>query len=331
MAEDLKQLELEISPTAVQNELLRFGTSSFSNKDWIGPFYPTGTKPADYLKVYATRFNTVEIDSTYYAVPSASTVDGWAKKTPDNFLFALKFPASIVHGGEEVLPNPRIVLLPDKTYETRDRFLTVAARLGNRLGPLVLPVPLFPPGYLPCLRTVHGKTGSFLGDLPDEFRYREKIRNRRWLTADLAALCRRHNASLVLTDYTGMPLGDEIEAQFDPVTTDFTYLRLIGDRKEIEAITTHWDKTVIDRTDRLKRWAGVIQRHVRRNVKTFVYVNNHYAGYAPETLRKLSEIVFEDLWDNNSPPCQGGLGPKDSYGGGSDLGSRGTAAVPDCD
>src|SRR5206468_3839445 len=77
--------------------LVRFGTSSFSSEDWVGPFYPPGTAPGDFLRHYAHAFDTVEVDATYYAVPSARTVDGWVAKTPEGFLLAAKFPRSIVH------------------------------------------------------------------------------------------------------------------------------------------------------------------------------------------------------------------------------------------
>ena len=73
---------------------LYIGTSAFTAAGWEGTFYPEGTKPADFLRHYATRFNRVEIDSTFYRIPSASTVRGWASKTPEGFVFAAKPPKS---------------------------------------------------------------------------------------------------------------------------------------------------------------------------------------------------------------------------------------------
>src|ERR1700722_14286104 len=69
---------------------LRIGTSAFTAAGWEGSFYPSGMKPADFLTYYATKFNTVEIDSTFYRTPSVSTVQGWAAKVPENFVFAAK-------------------------------------------------------------------------------------------------------------------------------------------------------------------------------------------------------------------------------------------------
>jgi uncharacterized protein YecE (DUF72 family) len=70
--------------------LLNVGTSSFTASGWERSFYPTGTKSTDFLRYYATRFNTVEIDSTFYGIPASATVQGWASKTPNNFVFAAK-------------------------------------------------------------------------------------------------------------------------------------------------------------------------------------------------------------------------------------------------
>src|SRR5262247_2071224 len=92
--------------------LVRFGTSSFSWTDWVGPFYPPGTPPGEFLRYYATQFDAVEVDSTYYAIPADRVVAGWLAKTPPGFKLAAKFPRSIVHGGETRHPDPKRVLDP---------------------------------------------------------------------------------------------------------------------------------------------------------------------------------------------------------------------------
>ena len=71
-----------------KNARVRLGTSSFSEPDWVGHFYPKGAKPSDYLSYYSRHFRTVEIDATYYAIPSRRTVEGWVGKTPDDFLLS---------------------------------------------------------------------------------------------------------------------------------------------------------------------------------------------------------------------------------------------------
>jgi uncharacterized protein YecE (DUF72 family) len=76
---------------------LRIGTSSWSSPDWVGPFYPPGTAPGDFISVYAQRFDTVEVDSSFYRTPSRQMVESWVRKTPPGFLFALKVPQVITH------------------------------------------------------------------------------------------------------------------------------------------------------------------------------------------------------------------------------------------
>ncbi|HED65894.1 MAG TPA: DUF72 domain-containing protein, partial [Planctomycetes bacterium] len=120
---------------------LRCGTSSFSAKSWVGPFYPPGTKPADFLSVYGTHFDAVEVDATYYAVPSARTVLGWESKVEEGFALCAKFPRSIVHCGEGPTPDPAAVLVPDAVQAPTDAFLKVMDLLGAKCGPLVLQFP----------------------------------------------------------------------------------------------------------------------------------------------------------------------------------------------
>jgi len=76
---------------------IHLGTSAFTAAGWEGSFYPEGMKPADYLTYYATKFDTVEVDATFYRTPSAATVNGWARKTPDGFIFSVKVPQAITH------------------------------------------------------------------------------------------------------------------------------------------------------------------------------------------------------------------------------------------
>jgi uncharacterized protein YecE (DUF72 family) len=196
----------------------------------------------------------------------------------------------VVHGGRGAGADPNVVLHPDVTYPERDRFLAVMARLGSRRGPLLLQFPYFSRQVFPTPDRFTDRLERFLEDLPPDFRYAVEIRNRSWLTESFAELCRRHGVALVLVDHAWMPHADEVARRFDPVTTDFAYVRLLGDRREIEVVTTTWEKEVVDRTDRLKRWAAVLVQMLERRIATLVYINNHYAGHAPETARRLREL-----------------------------------------
>lgn len=274
---------------------MRFGTSSFSSPDWVGPFYPPGTKPGDFLRVYADRFDTVEIDSTYYGVPLPRTVDGWVSKTPDGFVVATKFPRSIVHCGETEKPDPARVLVPAATDADRDLFLAVTELLGPRRGPMVLQFPFFGSDVFSSAEPFLERLDRFLERLPRGPSYGVEVRNPGWVGKPLRDLLVKHRVAMVLVDQAWMPHGDEVERDLDPVTADFAYVRLLGDRKEIEAMTKTWDKEVLDRGDRLLRWAKFLARLAGRGVRTYVYVNNHYAGHGPTTTQRLKALFEAEL------------------------------------
>ncbi len=276
---------------------VRFGTSSFAWDDWVGPFYPLGTKPADYLRAYAAHFDCVEVDSTYYSTPAARVVDGWTAKTPAHFRIAAKFPRAIVHAGEAALPDATRLLTPDATYAERDRFLGVMARLGERLGPLVLQFPYFSRKCFASAEPFLERLDRFLGDLPAAHRYAVETRNPRWLGPDLVGVCRRHRAALVLVDQEWMPHGEQVSRELDFLTTDFCYVRLLGNRQKSEAITTTWEREVIDRSASLARWASLLQKLSAKNILTWIFINNHYAGHAPATLRALEALYRAGLQD----------------------------------
>jgi uncharacterized protein YecE (DUF72 family) len=271
----------------VDTRLVRFGTSSFSWSDWVGPFYPPGTPPGEFLRYYATQFDCVEVDSTYYAIPAERVVDGWLAKTSLGFRLAAKFPRSIVHAGTSRVPDARRVLDPDATYAERDLFLATMARLGERLGPLVLQFPFFPAAAFASVEPFLERLDRFLADLPREHAYAVEVRNAEWLAPPLAGLLRRHGAALVVVDQEWMPHGDRVARFMDVVTAPFAYVRLLGDRRAIEAITTTWDREVVDHGESLERWAALLAAFAARGVPTFVFANNHYAGHAPATVRRL--------------------------------------------
>jgi len=129
----------------------------------------------------------------------------------------------------------------------------------------------------------------FLKTLPREHRFAMEIRNRKWLDAEFADMLRSCNVALVLQDLHTMPGPSEMS--FDPVTADFSYVRLLGNRKQIETTTTVWQKIVEDKTEQVSAWVRYCQTVQRRGVKQYVYANNHYEGFGPGTVEK-----FRELW-----------------------------------
>ncbi|MGB9402987.1 MAG: DUF72 domain-containing protein [Candidatus Acidiferrales bacterium] len=260
--------------------VLRIGTSAFTAAGWEGSFYPPGMQPRDFLTYYATKFDTVEIDSTFYRTPSRATVTGWAEKTPPGFLIAAKVPQAITH--EKVLADCDADLA---------NFLDTMDLLGkDKLGPLLFQFPYFNKDAFKSGDEFLTRLKSFLKKLAKGYRFAVEIRNKNWLDERFADTLRAHNVALALQDQLWMPLPSQMK--FDYITADFTYVRLLGDRKGIEQKTKTWDKVIVDRSKELRSWVDVCQQTVRRGVGTFVYVNNHYAGHAPATVAQ-----FLKLWN----------------------------------
>src|SRR5579863_5709614 len=160
---------------------IRLGTSSFTAAGWENSFYPPGMKPAEYLTYYATKFDTVEVDSTFYRAPSASTVQGWARKTPDNFIFAVKVPQEITH--EKILADC------DSEFS---EFVRTMDLLGEKLGPMLFQFPYFNRGVFTSGAQFVTRLRPFLQKLPKEHKFAIEIRNKNWLDAAFAQLLRDH-------------------------------------------------------------------------------------------------------------------------------------------
>lgn len=239
------------------------GTQGFSFDDWVGPFYPEGTARNQYLEAYAQHFPIVEIDSTFYGTPRATTVQGWRERTPDTFLFSAKFPRLITH---------------DKKLEgalgDAEAFIGVMQALGDKLTVLTLQ---FAYDFKP---EQFDRLDNFLADLPDGLRYAVEVRNRGWLNSDFGEMLSQHNAALVLQDLHYMP-------RLDWITADFTVIRWLGRRKDID----QFDRIRIDRSERLAMWAERVDSFLDQGIDVYGFFNNHFAGHSPESVRQFAEIL----------------------------------------
>lgn len=270
---------------------LRLGCSSWTEKGWSGTFYPAGLAPREQLAHYATRFDTVEADVTYYRIPSPSMVRGWAERTPANFVLSAKFPRSIVHGGEAAQPDGDRVLVWEHVGRECEQFLEVMRLLGPKCGPLVLQFPYFNRNAFTDGGTFLERLDGFLGRLPTDLRYGVELRNKNWIGEPLLELLRRHRAAFVMVELPYMPHPADLAQRFELGTTDFAYARLIGDRKRIDALSDVLDRTLVDQSESIGRWAGLVHQILSRTKRVYVYANNHFAGFAPDTIRGLAARI----------------------------------------
>ena len=246
---------------------LRLATQGWNYPSWVGPFYPVGTRPADFLRAFARAFDAVEVDSTFYAIPPASTVRGWSTRTPPTFSFACKVPQEITH-------ERRFVNALDVLRQFTDRM----RELGPQLGPLLLQCrPDFTSAEWHAL-------AEFLPQLPTDLRFAIEFRHRSWITPDTLALLRAHGVALALSDGRWIPRAWLLKLCEQP-TADFCYLRWMGADRTL----TDYSHLQVDRSAELNAWSTmipVLQGQVR---EVYGFVNNHFAGHSPASVRMLQE------------------------------------------
>ena len=269
---------------------LQIGTSSWSTDDWKGTIYEAKAKPGDYIAQYARHFGTVEIDATFYRIPNESTVDGWREKTPDDFLFSAKIPQVITHEKflEDCLDDFRL-------------FVGRMERLREKLGPMVFQFPYVAKGKdaqeYETGRVFRDRLGRFLSELPADHRFAVEIRNEKWLDESFVELLRAHRVALVLVEYFTMPAITKLISKLDPITTDFSYIRFLGDHKRMDALVKDrdkpWGSLAMDRTVETARWVPVVNELLSRKIDVFAYFNNHFAGYAPGSARLFLDLLRE--------------------------------------
>lgn len=267
------------------NPHFRVGTSSFSEKSWVGPFYALDTEPRDMLAAYARRYDTVEIDATYYRSPTPSMCARWNAVTPEGFAFSLKTPKAITADKalKDCEPEWDVFLKAADCLGPKLRFILLQFGYFNRQSPC------------PTLGDFLGRLGAFLGRVPDKRRLVVEIRNPKWIGDELLGLLKEHGVGFALTDQEWMPKPAQLWGKYGAklFTGEVAYVRFLGERKRIDALTKTWDKIVIDRTDQMKESLRVFRHFLAEKIPVWAYINNHWEGHAPATLDKLRKLWEE--------------------------------------
>jgi len=240
----------------------RIGCSGWSYTDWVGPFYPTNTRPDEYLKLYSRVFDTVEIDSTFYRVPSTEMVNQWYENTSDKFLFCPKLPKRITHD-----------LHLENSTQYYDHFSKRLSALKEKLGPFIIQMP---PSFK--YQKHLQQLTRFLSDIDHEYRYAVEFRNESWFNPEVEKLLTDKGICQVwsINQYLTTPTT---------LTADFVYVRFVGDRT-IE----RFGKIQKDQTDAMKAWGGSLQE-VPESRDKFVLFNNHYAGFGPGSVNEFRRLM----------------------------------------
>jgi uncharacterized protein YecE (DUF72 family) len=262
---------------------IRIGSCAWSFDDWRSVFYPHDLPESHWLEFYAGHFPAVEVDSTFHAAPTEAAVRRWAETTPASFRFTCKLPRQITH----------ICRLRDCAAELIS-FLRAIELLGPKLQVILIQLP-------PSLTPADGKHAlrKFLGQLPRDFRFAVEFRHAGWHRPQFIRLVEKYRVCWVWADTT--PLNERNLAPFEflPCTTDFLYLRLLGDyatKYDVDGGHIHrYEKLVWKREAALESWSLKIQRHLADVRSVLAFAGNHFEGFAPETCQRLAERLGFDL------------------------------------
>jgi uncharacterized protein YecE (DUF72 family) len=259
------------------------GCSGWSYSAWKGPFYPPNLESSEWLKYYSQIFDYVEVDSSFYRIPNQFMVKNWLKKTPDNFRFTAKFPKVITH-------DKHLVDI-DKEVEV---FLNNIEPLHEKTLALLIQLP-------PSMEIMSGLEGlrQLVPLLDKGFRYAVEVRNLSWFQDLAYNFFADNNVCMVWSQLAGMRTPPI-------VTTDFLYVRFIGDRSIDEK---DFGKIQKDRVSEMRKWARRVKRVEKERGKeeeislAMIAANNHYAGFGPGTVNIFRKMVglSEISWTYEGP------------------------------
>lgn len=256
---------------------VHIGTSSWLFDAWRGVFYPDGVPKNQYLPYYASQFDTVEVNTSFYAIPSPSTLINWVESVPAGFSYVLKFPRAITH-------DRRLVDCADLTRT----FLDALRALGPAAGPAFLQ---FPPDFT---RRVNGRAlADYLDWLAPEapdLRLAVEVRAADLMTASFARFLAERNFALVLVDRvaTADLYATWLECVDAGLGPDFAIIRWIGDDRN----GPQGDRELqMLRDEDLARWADRIVELTGRGRTVYGYMHNPYEGHSPASVRRLRELL----------------------------------------
>ena len=240
------------------------GTSGWSYGEWTGVFYPNSS--TNKLSYYSNLYRTVEVDSSFYAYPSKDMVLGWARHSPDGFVFSVKLPQLITHEKK---------LDPGRGVESDlIRFLGLLKPLmaTGKLGPVLLQLP---PSF--SYEADFGNLKAFLGMAPEDVAFAVEFRHPSWLREEVWSFLRGKNVANVIVDEPLLP-PDTV------VTADFAFIRWHG-RGSRPWYNYRYSEKELD------GWVPKVKEVAARVKKTYGYFNNHFKGFAVENSLKMMEKI----------------------------------------
>lgn len=270
---------------------IHIGCQGWNYDDWTTGaggeivFYPRSTRSNEMLALYAQIFDSIEVDSTFYAIPPVSTVENWYKRTPENFSFSLKLPREITH--EKALG--------EDSFPVLDEFCEKVSALKEKLG--VILIQLAP--QFEATKDNAQNLRRFLEQLPKNIRFAVEFRDRGWLVDWTFEELEKNRVALCLVEGNWIP-REMIFSAIEKPTADFACVRFMGERD-----LTKFDKIYRHEDANLEMWKNEIERIKAREI--YVYFSNFYEGHAPASANKLKELFAQQLNEAESLENQGSL------------------------
>jgi uncharacterized protein YecE (DUF72 family) len=235
----------------------RVGCSGWLYPHWRGSFYPKELRTSDWLARYASVFDTVELNNSFYRLPEAERFEAWRKQTPAGFLFAVKASRYLTHMRK--LKEPA---------EPLDLFFSRARFLGSKLGPVLYQLP-------PRWKCDPERMATFLDALPPRRRHAVEFRDPSWYREDIFAMLERRRAALCIHDMRGSESPRR-------VTAPFVYLRFHGTG------TRYGGRYPLAM---LRKEAAWILGRLESALDVYAYFNNDAGGHAPRDAVRLRDLV----------------------------------------
>ena len=239
---------------------VHIGTSGWHYKHWKGRFYPADLPASRMLDWYAKHFHTVEINNSFYKLPTEAALESWRDTTPAGFLFAVKGSRFLTH--MKKLKDPE---------EGVARFMQRVAALGPKLGPVLFQLP-------PFWEVNAARLEEFLRALPRGREYAFELRNPTWHTPEISAALARHNAAFCIWELAGARSPVE-------VTADWTYIRLHGPGGPYQG---SYDRHT------LQDWAARIRQWRRRLRAVYLYFDNDQGAYAAHNATVVRQLLHSE-------------------------------------
>lgn len=236
---------------------VHIGTSGWYYKHWRGPFYPIDYATERMLSFYAQHFDSVEINNSFYRLPTPDTLRHWRDTTPAGFCFSVKASRYLTH--MKKLKDPEAGL---------QNFLPTVEVLGEKLGPVLFQLP-------PRWHCDVERLASFLEALPARHRYAFELRDRSWHVPAVCDLLRRHNVAFCIYDLAGF--GSPIQ-----VTATFAYVRLHGPGGAYQG--SYDASALADWARRIREWHTVLEG-------VYIYFDNDQAGFAARNALELKSLL----------------------------------------